>query len=84
MAATATDHRLATSIPGASRSAGLARRLHQADLSLGDRLVAFMQNHPRYLEVLWGVWRTGLVVVPAMPDSAHYLGHSTFTMRMAR
>jgi long-chain acyl-CoA synthetase len=48
----------------AARSAGLARRLRQAGLEPGERVVIFMRNHPRYLEVLWGAWWAGLVVVP--------------------
>jgi long-chain acyl-CoA synthetase len=48
----------------AARSAGLAQRLRQAGLQPGDRLVLFMRNHPRYLELLWGAWWAGLVVVP--------------------
>ena len=30
----------------------------------GDRVLLFMRNHPRYLEILWGAWWAGLVVVP--------------------
>jgi long-chain acyl-CoA synthetase len=48
----------------AARSAGLARRLRRAGLAPGDRVVLFMRNHPRYLELLWGAWWAGLVVVP--------------------
>jgi len=48
----------------AARSAGLAQRLRDAGLAPGDRVVLFMRNHPRYLEVMWGVWWAGLVVVP--------------------
>ena len=48
----------------AARSAGLARRLREAGLLPGDRVVLFMRNHPRYLELLWGAWWAGLVVVP--------------------
>jgi long-chain acyl-CoA synthetase len=54
----------ATHAEWAARSAGLARRLRQAGLRPGDRIVIFMRNHPRYLEVLWGAWWAGLVVVP--------------------
>jgi long-chain acyl-CoA synthetase len=38
--------------------------LRQAGLLPGDRVVLFMHNHPRYLEILWGAWWAGLVVVP--------------------
>jgi long-chain acyl-CoA synthetase len=48
----------------AARCAGLAHRLRCAGLRPGDRVVIFMRNHPRYLEVLWGAWWAGLVVVP--------------------
>jgi len=48
----------------AARSAGLARRLRDEGLAPGDRVVLFMRNHPRYLEVMWGAWWAGLVVVP--------------------
>jgi long-chain acyl-CoA synthetase len=48
----------------AARSAGLAQRLRAAGLVPGDRLLLFMRNHPRYLELLWGAWWAGLVVVP--------------------
>ena len=30
----------------------------------GDRVLLFMRNHPRYLELMWGAWWAGLVVVP--------------------
>lgn len=48
----------------AARSAGLAQRLRAAGLAPGERVVLFMRNHPRYLELLWGAWWAGLVVVP--------------------
>jgi len=48
----------------ACRSAALAQRLRAAGLREGDRVVLFMRNHPRYLEVLWAAWWAGLVVVP--------------------
>ncbi len=48
----------------ASRSAGLAARLRAAGLAPGDRVVVFMRNHPRILEILWGAWWAGLAVVP--------------------
>ena len=48
----------------AARSAGLARRLRAAGLEPGERVLVFMRNHPRYLEILWGAWWAGLVVVP--------------------
>jgi len=48
----------------AARSAALALRLRDAGFKPGDRVVLFMRNHPRYLEILWGAWWAGLVVVP--------------------
>jgi len=48
----------------AARCAGLAQRLRAAGLQPGDRVVLFMRNHPRYLEILWGAWWAGLAVVP--------------------
>lgn len=54
----------ATHAEWAARAAGLAQRLRQAGLAPGDRVVIFMRNHPRYLELLWGAWWAGLVVVP--------------------
>jgi long-chain acyl-CoA synthetase len=54
----------ATHAQWAARSAGLALRMRDAGLQPGERVVVFMRNHPRYLEVLWGAWWAGLVVVP--------------------
>ena len=48
----------------AARSAGLAARLTAAGLAPGERVLLFMGNHPRYLEILWAAWWAGLVVVP--------------------
>lgn len=48
----------------AARSASLALHMLEAGLLPGDRIVLFMRNHPRYLEVLWAAWWAGLVVVP--------------------
>ena len=48
----------------AARSAGLAQRFRQTGLVPGDRVLLFMRNHPRYLEILWAAWWAGLVVVP--------------------
>jgi long-chain acyl-CoA synthetase len=48
----------------AARCAGLAQRLRGAGLAPGERVLLFMRNHPRYLELLWGAWWAGLVVVP--------------------
>ncbi len=48
----------------AARSAAMAHRMQAAGLAPGDRVVLFMRNHPRYLEILWAAWWAGLVVVP--------------------
>ncbi len=48
----------------AARSAGLAARMREAGLVRGDRIVLFMRNHPRYLEIMWAAWWAGLAVVP--------------------
>ncbi len=54
----------ASHLEWAARSAGLAERLRGAGLAPGDRVLLFMRNHPRYLELLWGAWWAGLVAVP--------------------
>jgi len=54
----------ATHAQWAGRSAALATRLREAGLQPGDRVLLFMRNHPRYLELLWGLWWAGLVAVP--------------------
>jgi len=48
----------------AARSAGLAQRLSAAGLEPGERVLVFMHNHPRYLELMWAAWWAGLVLVP--------------------
>lgn len=48
----------------ASRCARLAGALHAGGLQPGDRVVLFMRNHPAYLELLYGAWWAGLMVVP--------------------
>ena len=40
------------------------QRMRAAGLVPGDRILLFMRNHPRYLEVMWAAWWAGLVVVP--------------------
>ena len=54
----------ATHAQWAARSAALARRLLGAGLQPGDRVLLFMRNHPRYLELMIAVWWAGLVAVP--------------------
>ncbi len=49
----------------AERAARLAGYLRQrAGLVAGDRVALFMHNCPEYLEILYGAWWAGLVVVP--------------------
>ena len=48
----------------AKRSAHLAHQFERAGLKPGDRVALFMHNHPRYLELMFGAWWAGLVVVP--------------------
>ena len=48
----------------AARAAACALRLRQSGLQPGDRVVLFMRNHPRYLELMFAAWWAGLVVVP--------------------
>jgi long-chain acyl-CoA synthetase len=49
----------------ANRSARIAAFLRSsAQLVAGDRVAVFMSNCPEYLEVLYGAWWAGLVVVP--------------------
>jgi long-chain acyl-CoA synthetase len=48
----------------ARRSLALAQRLRADGLDTGDRVVLFLRNHPRYLELLWGLWLAGAAVVP--------------------
>ncbi|HEY0845884.1 MAG TPA: AMP-binding protein [Noviherbaspirillum sp.] len=48
----------------AARSAGLAVRFREAGLAPGDRVLLYMRNHPRYLEVMWAAWWAGLIVLP--------------------
>ncbi|MDO8718100.1 MAG: AMP-binding protein [Polaromonas sp.] len=48
----------------AARSARVGQRLLAAGLLPGDRVALFMRNHPRTLELMFGAWWAGLVVVP--------------------
>ena len=48
----------------ANRSAHLAHQFERAGLKPGERIALFMHNHPRYLELMFGAWWAGLVVVP--------------------
>ena len=55
---------VATYAQWAQRSVHLAQQFEAAGLKPGDRVVLFMHNHPRYLEVMFGAWWAGLAVVP--------------------
>ncbi len=48
----------------AARAARVGAHLLAAGLLPGDRVLLFMRNHPRYLELMFGAWWAGLVVVP--------------------
>ena len=48
----------------AARSAAWAQWFDSQGFAPGDRVALFMRNHPRYLEVMFGAWWAGLVVVP--------------------
>lgn len=48
----------------AQRAASVGAHLRAAGLQPGDRAVIFMRNHPRTLELMFGAWWAGLVVVP--------------------
>ena len=44
------------------RSNRLAQLMYAAGLRRGDHLAIFMENHPRYFEVVWAGFRSGLYV----------------------
>ena len=46
------------------RSTRLARVWHDAGLRPDDGVALFMENHPRYLEVVWAALRSGLRITP--------------------
>lgn len=48
----------------AQRCACLAAGLRAGGLAPGDRIALYLPNHPRYLELMWGAWWSGLVIVP--------------------
>lgn len=48
----------------ASRAARIAARLRAEGIGAGERVLLFMRNHPRYLELLLGTWWAGAVAVP--------------------
>ncbi|MGZ3253509.1 MAG: class I adenylate-forming enzyme family protein, partial [Burkholderiaceae bacterium] len=52
----------------ARRAASIAGYLRNTlELAPGDRVALFMSNNPQYLEVLYGAWYAGLVVVAINP-----------------
>ncbi|GLS16030.1 AMP-binding protein [Hydrogenophaga electricum] len=55
---------LATHLEWAERAARVGAHLRAQGLQPGDRVLLFMRNHPRYLELLFGAWWAGLVAVP--------------------
>ena len=55
---------VATHAQWAERAARVGSHLRKSGLQPGERVVLFMHNHPRYLEVLFGAWWAGLVAVP--------------------
>ena len=42
------------------RSVQLSRVWHELGLRRGDHVCVFMENHPRYFEVVWAALRSGL------------------------
>jgi len=48
----------------AQRCARLAAGLREAGLAPGERIALFLRNAPAYLELMWGAWWAGLVIVP--------------------
>ena len=58
------QHCVATYGQWAGRSAAWATWFEAQDFAPGERVALFMRNHPRYLEVIFGAWWAGLVVVP--------------------
>ncbi|MGH8832593.1 MAG: AMP-binding protein [Polaromonas sp.] len=48
----------------AQRCARLAAGLRAAGLNPGDHIALYLRNHPAYLELMWGAWWAGLVIVP--------------------
>jgi long-chain acyl-CoA synthetase len=48
----------------AQRAAAIGAGLTSLGLAPGDRVALFMPNSPEYLEILYGAWIAGLVVVP--------------------
>lgn len=55
---------VATHLEWAERAVRVGAHLRAQGLQPGDRVLLFMRNHPRYLELLFGAWWAGLVAVP--------------------
>ncbi|MFT3802461.1 MAG: acyl-CoA synthetase [Burkholderiaceae bacterium] len=59
------------------RSMRLAQYLHRLGLRRGDHFALVMENHPRYFEVCWAAYRSGLLVTPVnrflTPAEARYI-----------
>lgn len=68
---------VASAADWATRSARLAGSLRERGVGPGDRVLLFMRNHPRYLELLFGAWWAGAVVVPVNarlhPDEVRWI-----------
>jgi long-chain acyl-CoA synthetase len=59
------------------RSTRLARALRERGLATGDTVALLMENHPRYMEVVWAAQRTGLRYVAVnwhlVPEEVDYI-----------
>src|SRR4051812_26857208 len=44
------------------RSNQLAQLLRAAELQRGDHIALFMENHPRFFDVVWAALRSGLYI----------------------
>ncbi len=49
----------------------LSRTLRAAGLQPGDHVAVYMENHPRYLEVIWGCHYAGLVYTACSSRLTH-------------
>ncbi|MCP3730301.1 acyl-CoA synthetase [Sphingomonas sp. MG17] len=74
------------------RSMQLAQLFHARGLRVGDRVALFMENNPRFMEVVWAALRSGLEIVPvnrfALLDEVSYIvndsGAKAFVTSSAR
>ena len=59
------------------RSNQLAQLMWDAGLRPGDHMAVLMENHPRYPEVVWAAYRSGLYITTVnrylVPDEAAYI-----------